>query len=270
MIRTQICPECQQEFSFPAARGTHRVCCSPTCQHERTKRRQRLTGVRTRTCEVCQQAFSYAIRRGRDRRICGKKSCQQARRLALLETKPRCITPGCTNPQGYSNGICNSCYYRWRRTGTLERRTWKRRRQHSNGYIVLISPQHPLATPRAGLVYEHRKVLYDTIGPGSHPCHWCGVMVEWRIGTCRKGTLVADHLDGNKTNNDPRNLVAACNQCNVDRVRRASCHSTKTRAEQECATAGRGGVVFCRIALAQGTAGAPSRNIKLRTIDGQP
>jgi hypothetical protein len=66
-----------------------------------------------------------------------------------------------------------------------------------------------------GEVLEHRRVLYDAIGPGPHECHWsgisgCGKVLEWG-GT---GGIQADHLDGDKLNNDPTNLVPSCLGCN--------------------------------------------------------
>jgi hypothetical protein len=66
---------------------------------------------------------------------------------------------------------------------------------------------HPLAEKR-GQVYEHRLVLYEAIGPKPQRCHWCATTVEWN------STLHVDHLDGDKTNNTPTNLVASCGRCN--------------------------------------------------------
>lgn len=69
---------------------------------------------------------------------------------------------------------------------------------------------HPLANGE-GMVAEHRKVLFDKIGPGPHLCHWgCGRELDW--GGC--GGIQADHLDGIKDNNDPKNLVPSCQSCN--------------------------------------------------------
>lgn len=93
---------------------------------------------------------------------------------------------------------------------------------------VRIDETHPLAvqigmknhvivrSPRIG---EHRLVLWDKIGPGEHPCHWCGTHLQWGKGV-RHGVLIADHLDGDPSNNDPENIVASCNVCNSIRVRR--------------------------------------------------
>jgi len=82
------------------------------------------------------------------------------------------------------------------------------------GYIRLtMEDSHPLAS-RVGQVLESRKVLYDSIGPGPHECHWsCGRVLEWG----GIGGIQADHVDGDKTNNSAENLVPSCVSCNVRR-----------------------------------------------------
>lgn len=76
------------------------------------------------------------------------------------------------------------------------------------GYLMVRDPDHPTAA-RGGLVYVHRAVLYDKLGPGAHPCHYCGRLVVWG------DTLCGDHLDGDKANNDPANLAPCCHGCNT-------------------------------------------------------
>jgi hypothetical protein len=84
-----------------------------------------------------------------------------------------------------------------------------------NGYVRLtMEDEHPLAS-QVGHVKRARKVLYDTIGPGPHFCHWgCGKLLGWggSDGIC------ADHLDGDTSNDDPNNLVPSCNPCNARRA----------------------------------------------------
>lgn len=83
-------------------------------------------------------------------------------------------------------------------------------------------PDHPLAG-KNGYVSEHRVVLYEKIGAGPHPCHWCGTEVHWTKavqGTGHKGMLVGDHINGDPLDNRPDNLVPSCQGCNVGRVRR--------------------------------------------------
>jgi hypothetical protein len=86
----------------------------------------------------------------------------------------------------------------------------------SRGYKNLtMQAGHPLADA-TGKLGEHRKVLYDKIGPGSHPCHWgCGKVLEWGGHT----GIQADHVDGNKLNNDKTNLVPSCSSCNCLRAK---------------------------------------------------
>lgn len=85
----------------------------------------------------------------------------------------------------------------------------------NEGYRILQRQDgHPLAG-KNGRLYEHRKVLYDSIGPGPHECYWgCGSSVDWGGG--HEG-LVADHLDGDTLNNTPENLVPSCRMCNWNR-----------------------------------------------------
>jgi len=85
-----------------------------------------------------------------------------------------------------------------------------------NGYVRLtMEDDHPLANRRTGHVKQARKVLYDAIGPGPHPCHWgCGRVLDWggSDGIC------ADHLNGDTSNDEPENLVPSCNPCNGRRA----------------------------------------------------
>lgn len=83
-------------------------------------------------------------------------------------------------------------------------------------YKIVKRPNHPLAPP-SGQLPLHRVVLYGKIGPGPHPCHECGTEVNWSSRRTAKGALIADHLDGNSTNNDPSNLAPACHPCNTRR-----------------------------------------------------
>ena len=188
--------------------------CSRTCRY-RAKSGIGQDVIRHRVCRQCNQPFSYALSRGADRWFCSDP-CRTKRRHANSKSMPLCVVPGCRNPRGYSSGICNGCYCRLRRTGTLERRVWSYRSMSSHGYVRVSSVDHPMANGK-GYVYEHRMVLYDAIGQGSHPCHWCKQPVQWVNGRLHKWALVPDHLDGVKSNNDLSNLVPSCNTCNSSR-----------------------------------------------------
>lgn len=85
------------------------------------------------------------------------------------------------------------------------------------GYRMIYAPKHPLAF-KAPYVPEHRMKLFDAIGVGTHPCHWCGVTLRWHPGgKTSYGTLTVDHLDGNHKNNALNNLVPSCQGCNGNR-----------------------------------------------------
>lgn len=72
---------------------------------------------------------------------------------------------------------------------------------------------------RLGREYVHRVVLLAKIGPGEHPCHWCSGMVSWdKPWPDDPDSLCVDHLDGNKRNNDPANLVPSHGACNTRRA----------------------------------------------------
>lgn len=85
---------------------------------------------------------------------------------------------------------------------------------------AVYQKDHPLAGAR-GRVLVARATLYDRLGAGSHPCHWCGQLATWTVRPSRgisRGELAVDHLDGNPMNDDPANLVAVCNDCNTLRA----------------------------------------------------
>jgi len=62
-----------------------------------------------------------------------------------------------------------------------------------------------------------RKVLYDKLGDGPHPCHWCGKALNW--GDPYETKLYADHVNWDVEDNAPDNLVPACVGCNAARRR---------------------------------------------------
>jgi 5-methylcytosine-specific restriction endonuclease McrA len=125
---------------------------------------------------------------------------------------------GCENaPRTGSAELCPKHYHRWYRHGSTDLATTEINVSVSHGrrYRLKEIPSHPLAG-RNGKVYEHRMVLYDAIGPGPHPCYWCGVTLDWLPGST-PGAIEVDHLNAISDDNRIDNLVPACRNCNSGR-----------------------------------------------------
>jgi len=93
----------------------------------------------------------------------------------------------------------------------------RRGRRNSKGYVEYDDPSHPLATGR-GQVKQHRAVLFDAIGgdEAPHGCQHCGRAVRWSP-TDGEQQLVVDHLNHDRADNRPENLVPSCRACNSRR-----------------------------------------------------
>lgn len=120
-----------------------------------------------------------------------------------------CQTPECGRIAiRLKKTLCYGCYMRMYRKGTTDYHTPAALRMQSRGYLIQQAPGHPLVEGRSGNhEYKHRIVFYDSHGRGPFLCHWCQITVTW-------ATMHVDHLDENKTNNDPHNLVSSCPKCN--------------------------------------------------------
>lgn len=85
-------------------------------------------------------------------------------------------------------------------------------------YSGFYDRTHPLSC-KSGYVGEHVDALFQFIGPGPHPCHWCGRMVNWRRldehGEHLR--LHVDHINDQRKDNRISNLVPSCFRCNVSR-----------------------------------------------------
>jgi hypothetical protein len=132
-----------------------------------------------------------------------------------------CCVDGCDKPARSpgKNLMCEMHYYRKRRTGSVDiiKRS-RAKNNYSKDYIKLHEMNHPMSCSKNGMIYEHRKVLFDKIGWGPHKCFWCGEDIDWMPGERnKKGCLVVDHFNGNKRDNESANLIPSCHRCNAMR-----------------------------------------------------
>jgi hypothetical protein len=166
--------------------------------------------TRTRQCRLCNRDFTYAIGRGTDRAYCSKACADavaQQQHLKRLEGYGPCTTEGCSGKISRpAYKLCESCYCRLRRKGSVGKRIPTYTHQSWRGYVSKWNPTHPLSG-KGQMVGEHRMLLYDAIGDGPHPCFWCGIQLRWL-------DIVVDHLNEIKSDNRMENLVVACNSCN--------------------------------------------------------
>lgn len=108
-------------------------------------------------------------------------------------------------------------YHRWYRHGTVEKVATNLSTVRRVGkYKITELPNHPVAAP-CGKAYVHRVVLYDAIGGGAHPCHWCQMPVTWDLPSTDPLGLQVDHLNNTRDDNRIENLVPSCLDCNVGR-----------------------------------------------------
>lgn len=147
---------------------------------------------------VCNMHWQYLHRYG----------TETAPPSAPKELPPLCCVQKCmAEVRSGKSPYCEKHYYRIRRGSQVDLDP-KPLHQYetSAGYISLFRPEHPLAN-KSGRVSEHRAVAYELHGGVCPKCFWCGCSLQW-------GDAVVDHLNEDKADNAPTNLVVACSPCN--------------------------------------------------------
>lgn len=141
-----------------------------------------------------------------------------------------CAIEACEKPVRSARAtLCAMHYHRQYRHGSIERsaRVTGVSASHGRHYQMTYLPQHPLAA-KNGKTYEHRRVLFDQIGPGAHPCHWCTSPVRWEAPRFAVDELQVDHINGRTDDNRIENLVPSCRRCNVTRATQARSAALRT------------------------------------------
>ncbi len=193
---TKTCEQCGEVFSRPPSQKAR--FCSKACANA-NRQANRLRG----TCANCGASYT------RTAQLTIPKYCSDSCRREYREKRRATVCAGCGITYQRQSGrpvgryCTHACYRQFGASKIRNDRVEHRAR---------TARDHPIA-PASGIVAVARLNLFDKIGPGSHPCHWCGIEVSW--GT----DLQADHLDEDRVNNEPDNLVAACNRCNAWRSR---------------------------------------------------
>lgn len=165
--------------------------------------------TRTKTCPECSQEFSYEIGKGKDRKHCSapcRQKLKKRNREAREGTLEPCCIEGCQGRATRKGKHCEKHYNRIRRTGVAAPRQTNGRYLTSVGYVKVLNRAHPLADA-AGTIYEHRQVAFAQHEGQCPDCFWCARALHWH-------EAVVDHLDEQKDNNEPSNLVVSCNPCN--------------------------------------------------------
>lgn len=136
-----------------------------------------------------------------------------------------CRVEGCDRKRLTGQSLCSGHKDRLARTGDVRANAPLKTVRPNGagsyttaGYVKTYDRDHPIAPPD-GVIKVHRKVLYNAIGPGEHPCFWCGIAVSWDISSPKPGALEVDHLNGVKHDNRRENLVPSCKRCNIRRAR---------------------------------------------------
>jgi hypothetical protein len=131
-----------------------------------------------------------------------------------------CSIDGCDKPT-VARRVCGMHLTRIRRHGdphTTLRPNWNTGNGwiDAHGYRRFAARNHPLSTTNGAGVAEHRLVLHAKLGAGEHPCHWCGRPLRWGRD------LRAHHVNGDRDDNRPANIVPACASCILQRSRRVT------------------------------------------------
>jgi hypothetical protein len=207
LVKSLVCRHCKGSFAKTVDGGRMPGYCSEACRRTakliRDQKNIPRLGLHKLTCEACSIQFTSRLRRPFCSRMCGRRVAIKARGARACKRcgKPIAREIGRGTDRRYCSAACRP------------------KRRFGHGYVIVHAPAHPLANAH-GWQFEHRIVLYDNIGPGTHACHWCKRPVSWALHYNGDGGLGVDHVDRVRTNNSIANLVPCCRSCNCKRRRK--------------------------------------------------
>lgn len=210
------CQQCGATFRRLFAQGHAPGYCSDACRRafklvSDQELHPRIGGY-DRTCPECGATFQA---HQRNRRLFCSRTCKQ-RQDARRRARRQCRTCG----QEFITPIRRGTTYRLYCSAKC-----RPKRSAGHGYVAIYVPDHPLAN-KDGWQYEHRVVMFDALGPGPQPCHWCGRELLWTQHYNAPSGLGVDHMDWDRANNDVANLVPSCRKCNGLRKRKQASRKT--------------------------------------------
>lgn len=223
------CIECGEKFTINLQdhRSMKRSLCSEKCKDERKNKQYEDFIIRRREkkglslyadCLECGENFFKGAGRGHHARVCCSKECSEKRAKFFSNEQHKkmklkagiCKISGCRSPALRNKfTVCEAHYCMHRRTGSYEGKI-RNPRATDGTYVRIIgkgSQEHPMASQKSKVLYEHRMVAYDSRNGVCEECFWCGKELTWE-------SCVIDHLNEHKHDNRPENLLISCTHCN--------------------------------------------------------
>lgn len=228
-IVERTCIQCNETFTvnLQDSYSVRIKLCSDECTKKRTKHQYEEFILRRRekkglslyaNCKECGKEFFKGSGRGHHNRVCCSEDCRAKRAswFSKEQTEKAKLKAGVCKINGCNGSatrdkftVCEAHYCMFRRNGNYEGQYRSPTSKQGNYIRVNGKPakKHPMSTKTSGMLYEHRMVAYDARNGICEPCFWCGKELEWE-------NCVIDHLNEDKHDNRPENLLIACTHCN--------------------------------------------------------
>ncbi|MEU6342216.1 hypothetical protein ABZ883_14890 [Streptomyces sp. NPDC046977] len=190
---TRECGTCGTSYTRKASEAGKY--CSRAC-YAKSKQRDVASN-----CQQCGTSFTHKPRESR--KYCSPACAADTLRRTATRNCDHCGSEYSRVPAHIGKYCSSQCRYA------------AQRKPDQAGRRMVHAPGHPLVVTSPYLPAS-RVLLYEAIGPGTHPCHHCKEPVTWRPGDqTAPGVLVVDHLDRDPMNDALGNLAPSCQTCNV-------------------------------------------------------